>query len=141
MTVTFIRHNVDRTVAILDKISQTMRAWVDAGVLPISSLYGIGLLNEPHVCGYESAFIYKDVCLKDFYPKGYAAIRKYFTAEETNVVMDVASLPLSDFEGAFPMPEFDGVVIDAHSYQCFGGANIWAELPNGWDLHLAESCR
>lgn len=135
------RHNIDRTLQILEKISQTMKDWVDSGVISIETLYGIGLLNEPHICGYESGFVYKDVCLQDFYPKGYEVIRKYFSADQTNVIIDVASLGFGDYVGLFEEPTYAGVVIDAHSYQCFGGQNSWAEQPDGWSKHMAESCR
>ena len=33
------RHNLDRTVVINGKIAQTMREWVDAGVISINTLY------------------------------------------------------------------------------------------------------
>jgi len=112
------RHNIDRTLQILEKISQTMQDWVDSGVIGIETLYGIGLLNEPHICGYESGFVYKDVCLQDFYPKGYEVIRKYFSADQTNVIIDVASLGFGDYVGLFEEPTYAGVVIDAHAYQC-----------------------
>jgi len=133
------RANLDRTVRINEKIAQTMRQWVDAGVFTIDTLYGIGLLNEPHICGYESGASLKEACLGDFYPKGYEVIRKYFTPEETAVVVDVAALPWTDFNGRFPADQYQNFVVDAHHYQCFG--NNWVEGDNGWDLHLAESCR
>jgi len=135
------RYNIDRTVRILDKISKTMRDWVDSGVFGIDTLYGMGLLNEPHICGYESGNKFMDVCLKDFYPLGYAAIRKYFTAEEAKVVFDVASLPFDAYTGLFEEPDYAGIVIDAHSYQCFGWENQWAEWPEGWKMHMEESCK
>jgi len=135
------RYNIDRTVRILEKISQTMLEWVNEGVIRIDTLYGIGLLNEPHICGYESGSFYKDVCLQDFYPKGYAAIRQYFSAEETKVVMDIASLPFEDYVGLFEEPEYSGIVLDAHSYQCFAGPNHWAEEDDAWPKHMTESCR
>ena len=133
------RANLDRTVRINEKIAQTMRQWVDEGVLTIDTLYGIGLLNEPHICGYESGATLKEACLGDFYPKGYEVIRKYFTPEETAVVVDVAALAWTEFNGRFPTDQFQNFVVDAHHYQCFG--NNWVEGDNGWDLHLSESCR
>ena len=133
------RHNVDRTVTINGKIAQTMRQWVDAGVISIQTLYGIGLLNEPHICGYESGGALKEACLGDFYPLGYSEVRKYFSAEEAAVVIDVAALAYEEFTGRFPEPDYQNLVIDAHHYQCFG--NSWAENPGGWELHLGEACR
>jgi len=133
------RANLERTVRINEKIAQTMRQWVDNGVISINTLYGIGLLNEPHICGYQSGAALKEACLGDFYPLGYEAIRKYFTAEEAAVVIDVAALPFEDFNGRFPADQYSNIVIDAHHYQCFG--NPWAEGEGGYDLHLAEACR
>ena len=133
------RANLERTVRINEKIAQTMRQWVDNGVISIDTLYGIGLLNEPHICGYQSGAALKEACLGDFYPLGYEAIRKYFTAEETAVVIDVAALNIDLFNGRFPADQYSNIVIDAHHYQCFG--NPWAEGEGGYDLHLAEACR
>jgi len=133
------RANLERTVRINDKIALTMRQWVDSGVMSIDTLYGIGLLNEPHICGYQSGGTLLEACLSDFYPLGYQAIRQYFTPEETAVVIDVAALPLTAFNGRFPADQYQNIVIDAHHYQCFG--NPWAEGDGGWDLHLAEACR
>ena len=69
------RHNLERTVAINNKIANTIRQWVDAGLVSINTIYGFGLLNEPHICGYQSLNLLKEACLEDYYPKGYAAIR------------------------------------------------------------------
>ena len=95
----YCRANLERTVRINDKISQTMRGWVDAGVMSVDTLYGIGLLNEPHICGYQSAGLLLEACIGDFYPLGYQAVRQYFTPEEAAVVIDVAALPLDVFNG------------------------------------------
>ena len=126
------RYNIDRTVRIVDKISQTMRQWVDAGAFSIETLYGIGLLNEPFMRGYEN------VLFQDFYPKGYGAVRKHFSAEETNVFMDMSSMGVNDFSGLYD--DYFGVVIDAHKYQSFE-FNHWAEEPDAWSKHKAQACR
>jgi len=133
------RANLDRTVRINDKIAAYMRGLVDNNTISIDTLYGIGLLNEPHICGYQSGASLKEACLGDFYPKGYETIRKYFTAEEAAVVIDVAALDIKEFNGRFPADQYSNLVIDAHHYQCFG--NDWVEGWGGWDLHLAEACR
>ena len=132
------RFNIDRTLKINEKIAQTMRQWVDNGVISVNTLYGIGLLNEPHVCGYESWFSLRAACTDDFYPKGYDVIRKYFGPEETAVVIDVAALPFQIFNLRFPSDQYENLVIDAHHYQCF--ANTWAENEGGWDKHLDAAC-
>ena len=152
------RHNLDRTVAINKLVARTIRQWVEAGTLSIDTIYGkmcrslcsddvdvdvdaddvvagFGLLNEPHICGYQSLNLLKEACLQDYYPKGYAAIRsevttnkqtnkqtyhrEYFTPEEAAVVIDVAGLAFEEFAGRFPETEYQNLVIDAHHYQCF----------------------
>ena len=133
------RANLDRTIRIDEKIAQTMRLWIDNGEFSVDTLYGIGLLNEPHICGYQSGATLKEACLGDFYPKGYETIRKYFTPEETAVVIDVAALDIKEFNGRFPADQYQSLVIDAHHYQCFG--NDWVEGWGGWELHLGEACR
>ena len=133
------RANLERTVRINDKIAQTMRQWVDSGIMSTDTLYGIGLLNEPHICGYQSGAALAEACLGDFYPLGYNTVRQYFTPEETAVVIDVAALDITLFNGRFPADQYQNIVIDAHHYQCFG--NPWAEGWGGWELHLAEACR
>ena len=133
------RYNIDRTLKINGNISATMRKWVDDGVISIDTLYGIGLLNEPHICGYQSGGSLAEACLGDFYPKGYEVVRGFFSANETAVVVDVAALPLESFNGRFPFETYENMVIDAHHYQCF--SNPWAEGAGGWELHLAEACR
>ena len=133
------RANLERTLRINEKIAQTMRQWVDNGEFGINTLYGIGLLNEPHVCGYESWFSLREACLDDFYPKGYDVIRKYFGPEEAAVVIDVASLPFSMFNRRFPADQYQNLVIDAHHYQCF--ANNLVEQEDGWQRHLSDACK
>ena len=41
--------NVDRTVRILEKITQNMAEWITEGHIAEETLYGIELLNEPAV--------------------------------------------------------------------------------------------
>lgn len=53
--------------------------------------------------------------------------------------MDVAALPWTDFNGRFPADQYQNFVVDASTISAFG--NNWVEGDNGWDLHLAESCR
>ena len=132
------RYNLDRTVRINENIAQTMRQWVDDGVISIDTLYGIGLLNEPHICGYQSGTLLLKACLEDYYPKGYEVVRKYFSADDIAVVIDVASVPPQLFNGRFPSDQYSNIVIDAHHYQCF--SNQWADWVGGWNLHLAEAC-
>ena len=84
------RYNIERTVRIVEKISQTMRRWVDAGAFSIQTLYGIGFINEPFIMVPDLSLSPEVVLLRDFYPKGYEAVRKHFSAEEANVLMDMS---------------------------------------------------
>ena len=36
----------------------------------VDTVYGIGILNEPHICGYLSGNALFPACIDDFYPKG-----------------------------------------------------------------------
>jgi hypothetical protein len=45
------RHNIDRTVLLNGLISETIVSWISEGVLRPETLYGMGMLNEPHICG------------------------------------------------------------------------------------------
>ena len=114
-----------------------MRKWVDDGVISIDTLYGIGLLNEPHICGYQSLWLLSEACLGDYYPKGYNVVRQYFKAEEAAVVIDVAGLPLQSFNDRFPSDIYSNMVIDAHHYQCF--SNPWAEIAGGQSCNKDSS--
>jgi len=134
------RHNVDRTLTIIDLMCQSLSSWVAEGRISLSTLYGIGILNEPHICGYQSGGKYWATCTEDFYPKAYEVVRKHFAAEDVKVVVDIASGGFSDFDNFLPEHRGD-VDIDAHHYQCFGGANHWAELPDGWTRHLEAACK
>jgi len=133
------RHNLDRTVSIVDQYAATIRGWIDAGEFSVDTVYGIGILNEPHICGYLSGNSLFPACIDDFYPKAHEAVRKYFTGEEAKVVIDIAAMSFGDFAGG--VNNDPNVDLDAHTYQCFGG--YWNEValsPNGWNTHLETSC-
>jgi len=133
------RYNLDRTVSIVDQFSATTRQWIDAGEFSIDTLYGVGILNEPHICGYQSGATLWPACRDDFYPKAHEAVRKYFSGEEAKVVVDVASVGFGEFEGG--VNGDPNVDLDAHNYQCFGG--YWNEVAlsqDGWNTHLQTAC-
>merc|ERR1712037_360624 len=70
----------------------------------------------------------------------YDVVRKYFAPEDVKVVVDIAARGFSAFDNF--MPDHHGDIdLDAHHYQCFGEANGWSELPDGWSRHLEEACR
>jgi len=131
--------NLDRTVQIIDQISGSIKQWIDQGVFSLDTLYGVGILNEPHICGYQSGASLWPACIDDYYPRAHEAVRKYFSGSEAKVVVDIASMASSDFaDGVNGDPDVD---LDAHNYQCFGG--YWNEVatwPEGWAVHLDISC-
>ena len=65
------RHNIDRTVMLNGLISETMAGWIAEGVLSQDNFYGMGILNEPHICGtWRDDGKWWPVCRDDYYPKG-----------------------------------------------------------------------
>jgi len=131
------RGSLDRTVSILEKISVTAKDWVDSGAITPETLYGIGILNEPHVCGgWNFGGVLWPACIDDFYPKAHDAVRKYLA--DTKVVIDIAGHGYGEFSGWANKPNVD---LDAHNYQCFGG--YWNDVAlsgDGWGTHIEASC-
>ena len=37
----------------------------------LDTLYGVGILNEPHICGYQSGASLWPACIDDYYPRGH----------------------------------------------------------------------
>ena len=76
-----LSHN--RTLEILDMVCTSLSSWISDGLFSLSTLYGIGILNEPHICGpwYDEP-LYGPACMQDFYPKAYDVVRKYFAPED-----------------------------------------------------------
>jgi len=135
------RDNVDRTLRILDKMAGTLSKWVDEGTIKIDTLYGMGILNEPHICGpWYDEDKFGSACMDDFYPKAYDVIRQYFMPEEVKMVIDIAAKGFAAFDG-YMLDRYEDLDLDAHHYQCFGAANHWAEEEGGWSRHLEEACR
>lgn len=131
--------NVARTLDIDDKITATLKNWVNEGVFRQETLYGISLLNEP--AGWQDNIW--EACRDEFYPLGYEVLRSYFPEESVAVNLQQAFRPISDYYNFMPASEgFEGISVDMHLYQCFGGFwNDQADQPNGWWVHLNESCR
>lgn len=90
--------NITNTLSVVSKVAHRY------GRLP--NLYGIELLNEPH-------FDIPMRVLKEFYTKGFEAVREYSNCA---VVIHDAFRPLkwTDF-----MIKKSHVVLDMHLYQCF----------------------
>jgi len=123
--------NVERTVRILEKITQNMADWITEGHIKEETLYGIELLNEP--AGWDQKLW--ETCRDSFYPDGYDLIRNVFPQADPQVVIQQAFKSFEDFHDY--MNENDGVSLDWHEYQCFGDYwNQLADQPTGWTTHL-----
>ena len=120
-----------RTLAILDLVCFSLSSWISDGLFNLSTIYGIGILNEPHICGpwYDEP-LYGPACMEDFYPKAYDVVRKHFSPEDVKageckciqvskhlqVVVDIAARGFSAFDNFMPDHRGD-IDLDAHHYQ------------------------
>ena len=79
---------LSRTLLVLDLMCGTLSTWMaevapslrpPQGLLSPSTLYGVGILNEPHICGpwYDEAK-YGPACMDDFYPAAHSLVRRHF---------------------------------------------------------------
>ena len=133
--------NANRTIAILDKITAVLESWIADGTMTHETIWGIELLNEPG--GWNQALWQ---ITRDFFNlKGYDMLRsKHFQQHQEKpwVAINQAFRPYQDFVNY--MSENDGyskVMLDMHTYHCFGPEyNSMALLPEGWALHLVDSC-
>jgi len=134
------RNNIDRSLNIVTKFASTAKQWINDGVISAETVYGIGVLNEPHACGgWNFNGEMWTACKDDFFPKAVERVRSIFGPEEAMAVIDIAGHGYNEFEGVIADP--NGVEIDAHNYQCFGGYwNAIANSPTGWGTHLDTSC-
>lgn len=98
--------NITKTLDILEKLSKRY--------CQNKNLFGIGLLNEPHI-GIPVEI------LEDFYIKGYRRVRKYCD-ESVAVIISDSFRPMA-FSNILQGPEFKNVILDIHFYQCFYEGN------------------
>ena len=109
------RHNIERSIAVVDKISSMLKTWLDNGAITWESLYGICVLNEPFAIPGKRDDIW--ITLRDdFYPKANDAIRKHLD-DRVFVNYQSAFRAISDFNDHFN--NLSSVSIDQHLYQCF----------------------
>ncbi len=85
------------------------------------ALYAIEVLNEPR---WD---IDMDL-LKKYTTDGYRRIRKYCPANDVAVVFHDSFRSFREYSGFLTEPEFSNVVLDIHRYQCFGRAEIDADI-------------
>jgi len=94
--------NIELTLEIIEKIAKRYCGR--------KSLFGIEVLNEPHVS--------VDIdLLKSFYINAYQIIRKICGDDVTVVISD--SFRTDEFKNFMTYPEFTNVILDSHFYQCF----------------------
>ena len=80
-----------RTLLIWEMVLTSLASWISDGLFSLSTIYGIGILNEPHICGpwYDEP-LYGPACLQDFYPKAYDVVRNYFPEDvKASVVQSI----------------------------------------------------
>ena len=93
--------NPKRTVRILVKVAEMVKAWVDEGAFPLDTFEGL----EP--VGYLD-YIW-NTCKDGFYQDGYAAFRTVFPGSRPLVSVSQAIRPYRDFDGL--MPDHVGAII------------------------------
>jgi glucan 1,3-beta-glucosidase len=85
------------------------------------SLHAIEVLNEPR-WDIDTAL------LKKYTKDGYHRIRQYCQAKDVAVVFHDGFRSFREFAGFLVEPEFSNAVLDIHRYQCFGRAEVDADI-------------
>ena len=84
-------------------------------------LHAIAVLNEPSPT-IDTAL------LKKYITDGYHRIRQYCQAKDVIVLFDEGFRSFREYTGFLTEPEFSNGVLDIHRYQCFGRAQIDADI-------------
>lgn len=100
---------VDHAVEVLGRLAKRYRAH--------PALHAIEMLNEPR-------WDVPTDLLKDFYLRGYRAIRKHCPASRVAVILHDGFRSHREYLGFMQGPEFRNVMFDIHRYQCFDRADI-----------------
>jgi len=130
--------NSERAVKVLGKMSALIKGWIDEGAIQAETIYGLELLNEP-AAGWTPDLW--DVIRDKFNYEGYDEIRKVFPDTNVKVVVQTGFRGYNDYDDYMQSPDYQGVILDGHEYQCFGSYwNDLAALPGGWATHLAAAC-
>lgn len=95
--------NIDHTLRIVEELASRCRAH--------DNLLGIELLNEPR---WDVPL---DI-LKRYYQDGYARVRKHLPPGRALVVIHDGFRPM-EWGGFMQEPDYRGVLLDTHMYQCF----------------------
>lgn len=93
---------VDRTVAVVEKLAERYK---DCEVI-----WGFQLLNEPR---WD---VPMDI-LRDYYVRGYAAVRKHM--DESVAVVFHDGFRLMEWKDFMRESQYKNVILDTHFYQCF----------------------
>merc|ERR1711915_945048 len=110
------RHNIERSITVMDKVANMLKTWLDDGTITWESIYGICVLNEPFAIPGQRDDIW--IALRDdFYPKAYETIRKHLDAR---VYVNYQGAFRAGWEFDDYYNEFSSVSVDKHIYQAFG---------------------
>ncbi len=115
------KENITQTLAVLSRLSNRYHTK--------ENLFGIELLNEPH----DSIRL---PIIKDFYTKGYAAVREYCKPNVAVVISD-SFRPLK-WNNFMVSKEFENVLLDLHLYQCFSKEDKALTMPEHVDKTQTE---
>lgn len=129
--------NSDRAARVLGQMSELMKEWIDQGVMRPETLAGIEFLNEPFGW-FEPVW---QAVREKFYYDGYEQIRRVFPDESVPIALQTGFRDFSEYDDYMQPPEFVGIYLDLHEYQCFG--DFWnglAAMPGGWETHLTAAC-
>jgi glucan 1,3-beta-glucosidase len=104
---------IDYSLLILERLAQRYHN------RPV--LHAIAVLNEPH-WSIDTAL------LKKYITEGYHRVRQYCQAKDVAVVFNEGFRSFREYTGFLTEPEFSNVALDIHRYQCFGRAEIDANI-------------
>jgi glucan 1,3-beta-glucosidase len=114
--------NIGHSLRIIERLAEFCRGR--------ENLLGIELLNEPR----------KDVpmgILRSYYSEAYARVRKHLPPEKASVIFHdgFRGTAWGDF---MQSPEYRGVLLDTHLYQCFSDEDKRRNLPSQVELAMVK---
>jgi aryl-phospho-beta-D-glucosidase BglC (GH1 family) len=124
------KQNIDRTSAIIKTLAKEFSQSKYSNVVT-----AIAPLNEP--AGFKDFNIVTTA--RQYWYDSYGNIRWPFgTSQQGNLIEVIhdAFQPLSYWNGFMKYPQFDGVMMDTHSYQVFSSP----ELERSYDQHVQAAC-
>jgi len=104
---------IDYSLYILERLAERYQSR--------SALHAIEVLNEPR-------WDISTALLKKYTSDAYHRIRQYCQAKDVAVVFHDGFRSFREYNGFLMEPEYSNVVFDIHRYQCFGRAEIDADI-------------